>query len=207
MRDRPITREVKYEAELQPRFGQRIASIPGNEKLSSCIQCGTCSGTCPLSIYMDYTPRRIIAMTRAGFKDEVLSSFTIWLCASCYACTVECPKEIGITDIMYALKRYAIQEGACRKRFPISVLAREFFGAVLKYGRSPEGRVLLRLYLKSNPFQMLRNSRLGLRLLMRGRFGLGADSIRQKDQLRTLMRTIDYNNGNGRSVSTEGRPV
>ena len=64
-----------------------------------------------MSAYMDYTPRRLIAMTRAGMKDEVLGSFSIWVCASCYACTAACPKQIPITDIMYALKRTAIREG------------------------------------------------------------------------------------------------
>ncbi len=34
--------------------------------LTTCIQCGTCSGTCPLSLYMDFTPRRIIALVRTG---------------------------------------------------------------------------------------------------------------------------------------------
>ena len=79
---KPIERTIKYEAELDHQFAVDIAGKPGGEQLYSCIQCGTCSATCPLSIYMDYTPRRIVAMTRAGFKEEVLNSFTIWLCSS-----------------------------------------------------------------------------------------------------------------------------
>ena len=47
-------------------------------------------------------PRQIIAMIRAGLRAEVLSSYTTWLCASCYACTVARPRQIRITDIMYA---------------------------------------------------------------------------------------------------------
>ena len=35
-------------------------------------------------------------------------SRTIWLCASCYACTTRCPAGIKITDIIYALKRLAM---------------------------------------------------------------------------------------------------
>ena len=89
-------RKIRYESELDPHFADEIASIPDGEKLFTCIQCGTCSGMCPMSPYMDYTPRQIIAMIRAGFRSEVLSSYTTWLCASCYACAVECPKEIKI---------------------------------------------------------------------------------------------------------------
>ncbi len=184
-------RKIKYEAELAPSFGDEIAAMPGGEKLFSCIQCGTCSGACPMSPYMDYTPRRIIAMTRAGFKNEVLSSFTIWLCASCYACTVECPKQIKITDVMYALKRRAIAEGIYPKRFPIPVLAHEFLNVVQQRGRNSESRLILRLYLKTKPLQLLRQALLGLRLWLAGRLPLRAEVIRHQQELQTLLRAVE----------------
>jgi ferredoxin len=104
-------RTIKYEADRVKGFGREVMSVPGCEQLESCIQCGTCSGVCPLSIYMDYTPRQVMELVRSDFKNEVLTSLTIWLCASCYACTCECPREIRITDILYELKQRAIKEG------------------------------------------------------------------------------------------------
>ena len=86
-----IQRTIKYDADRVKGFGREVMSVPGCEQLESCIQCGTCSGVCPLSIYMDYTPRQVMALTRGDFKNEVLKSHTIWLCASCYACTVGMP--------------------------------------------------------------------------------------------------------------------
>src|ERR1700690_1813762 len=91
-----FAQKIKYESELDRTFGERIARLAYGENLFGCIQCGTCSGTCPMSTYMDFTPRKIIAMVRAGFRDEVLSNHTVWICASCYSCTVECPKSIKI---------------------------------------------------------------------------------------------------------------
>jgi heterodisulfide reductase subunit C len=176
----PMTRKVKYEADMSGDFAKEIASTPGNKTLLSCIQCGTCSGTCPSSLWMDYTPRRIIGMTRAGFKKEVLQSFTIWLCASCYSCTVDCPKNIKITDIMYALKRAAMHENLYPKTFPVPVLAREFHRNVLEYGRNSEARVVLRTYLKSRPFSHLSKVYLGFRLWMSGRLQMGRDRVRQR---------------------------
>jgi heterodisulfide reductase subunit C len=181
----------RYESELDLRFPEEIASMPGGKALFSCIQCGTCSGTCPLAVYMDYSPRKIIAMTRAGFKDEVLNSFTIWLCASCYACAVECPRQIKITDFMAELKQRAISEKIPPKRFPAAVLAREFFDMVQRRGRNSEGRLLLRLYFKTNPLRMLRQVGLGLRLLATGRFHLRAESIRHKRDLRKILAAVD----------------
>jgi hypothetical protein len=36
---------IKYQAQLDPAFANQIASIPGGDKIFSCIQCGTCSAT------------------------------------------------------------------------------------------------------------------------------------------------------------------
>jgi len=186
-----IKRVVKYENELDKGFAAEIASIQGGEKLWSCIQCGTCSGICPMSIYMDYTPRRLIAMTRAGFRDEVLNSFTIWLCASCYACTVQCPAGIKITDIMYALKRKAIKEGIYPKRFPIPVLAREFYDMVKGYGRSTESWLATKLALKTDRSKLFKMMPLGLKLLRKGRMGFKKESIRGKKQLETILNALE----------------
>jgi heterodisulfide reductase subunit C len=184
-------KEVKYEAELDPYFAGQIASIPGGERIFHCIQCGTCSAACPVSPYMDYTPRKVIAMIRSGFKKEVLSSTTPWLCSSCYACTVECPKGIRITDVMYAAKRLGIREGVYPKRFLTPVLAREFFAIVKKNGRNHEGSLLLRMYLKTNPFLLFKQMFLGLRLWLQGRIGIKQDRVVRRDEFRALLRALE----------------
>lgn len=180
-------RRIKYESELDDAFAERIATAAYGEKMFSCIQCGTCSGTCPVSPYMDFTPRRIIAMVREGFKQEVLNSATIWLCASCYSCTCECPREIKITDVMYALKQEAIAQGMYPKRFPTPVLAREFFSGVARSGRNSETQLMVRFFLKTNPFAMLKNTLLALRLWRTGRMPLVEKSMRTPQDIRTLL--------------------
>lgn len=186
-----IKMQVKYDAEREPGFARELMKIPGCEKLEHCFQCGTCSGVCPLSIYMDYTPRRIMNLARSGFKKEVLSSLTIWLCSSCYACTVQCPKQIKITDIMYALKQQAIREKMYPKGFPIPVLAREFFSMVRSMGRTTESRLVLNLFLKTNWFKLVGMSSLGLGLVRGGRFSLKSESIRQREQVQRILDSID----------------
>jgi heterodisulfide reductase subunit C len=185
-----IQRRVKYQEELDLDFPEQVAAMPGAADLNRCIQCGTCSATCPVSVFMDPTPRRVVAMTRAGFKKEVLESNTIWLCASCYSCTVECPKGIKITDIMYALKRRAIAEGVYPKHFPTPVLAREFFGKVRETGRSNEGQIASAMILKTNPFKFLKQIPLGLKLLFRGRMSLFTEKM--SGDIRQLQDLLDY---------------
>lgn len=186
-----LERKVKYQADLDPNFPKEIASKLACDKFHTCIQCGTCSGTCPLSIYMDLTPRKVIAMTRAGFKDEVLKSFTIWLCASCYNCTVECPKEIKITELMYALKQRALADKVYPRRFLIPVLAREFFNIVRRRGRNDEAQLIVRMYMKTNPFRMILQSMLGLRLFLKGRMEPFSRTIRGKKDLQAILGSVE----------------
>lgn len=182
-----VTRTVKYEAERTRGFGREIMAVPGCERLQSCIQCGTCSGTCPLSVYMDHSPRQIMALVRADFKEEVLRSNSIWLCASCYACTVECPREVGITEIMYALKQRAIAEGEYPKHFSIPVLAREFTRMVAKKGRITETLLVMRLFLKANWRAVLRSWRLGFGLIRTGRFVVRSERIERQAELAAML--------------------
>jgi heterodisulfide reductase subunit C len=186
-----IKQTIKYDAERDPNFAKDIMATPGCEDLENCFQCGTCSGICPLSIYMDYTPRRIMNLARSGFKDEVLTSNTIWLCSSCYACTVECPKEIKITNIMYALKRRAIREHKYPKKFPIPVLAEEFFKMVRSKGRTTEGRLVMNMVLRTSPMKLLGMAKLGMKLLKTGRMSFGQESIRQTGQLARLLDAVE----------------
>lgn len=188
-------RRIKFEAELDPDFCGEIMERVGDDSLRRCIQCGTCSSTCPVTLYMDYTPRRLVAMIREGFKSEVLSSYTPWLCTSCYSCTVQCPKEVKITEIMYTLKQKAIEEHIHPKRFAIPVLAKEFFKMASTKGRTNEGMLISRVFMKINPLRLFQNSRLGIRLLGKGRMEVFSESIKQKDQLQLLLKAVERQRG------------
>ena len=83
---------------------------PEWEKLFSCMQCGTCSSSCPTAHAMDYTPRQLWQMMRLGMEEVVLNSQTFWLCTACKSCQVRCPRGISLTDTMLALKEYATRK-------------------------------------------------------------------------------------------------
>ncbi len=110
---------------------------PGDSHLEMCIQCGTCGGSCPSASAMDHTPRAIFAMLRAGMRDEVMKSNTPWMCVSCYYCTVRCPQDIHITDVMYTLKNMAIKSKMVQDS-TASDFSRTFISYVKNYGRSFE---------------------------------------------------------------------
>lgn len=178
-------------AHAVPGFAAEIAAdVEGGEKLLGCIQCGTCSGSCPLVGYMDLTPRQVIGLVRAGAASQVLTSFTPWICATCYACTVACPKEIPITGIMHALRRRALREGTYPKRFTNPVMMRELVAMAERRGRSTESLIALRSYLRTDPSQLLRHAVTGVRLLRRGRVGFRPASMRDPTALRRFLEVV-----------------
>jgi quinone-modifying oxidoreductase subunit QmoC len=185
-----IQRELRFESDRDLGFADAIRKMPGCEAIDRCIQCATCSGICPVSTYMDFTPRRVIELTRSGFKADVLHSNTIWICASCYACQVECPKEIGIADIMVALKTRAIEEGAYPRGLPIPILAQEFHRMVSRTGRVTESGLVQRLYLRTNPLKLVGLLGLGWKLLRTGRMSLKADSMKRPESLRKVLQAV-----------------
>ena len=186
-----VRKVLKYQSELNPEFGIDVARKAHGENLLACIQCGTCSGTCPVSHYMDYSPRKIIAMVRSGFEEEVLTSTTIWLCASCYQCTVDCPKQIRITDIMYALKQKAIARHLYPAKFPVPIMAEEFYKNVAKNGRNSEGTLMINMARRTSIFNLFKYTRLGMKLFTTGRMALREEGIKNKEQLRALLRGVE----------------
>ncbi len=157
------------ERALREAFLQRIHDIPGGEKLHRCIQCGTCSGSCPVSWAMDLMPRELIAHFRAGDIESILHSRTIWLCASCYACTERCPQGIRVTDIIYSLKRLAIDSNITLEHDGAHKLPQIFVDIINKYGRNHELGLMMRYYLRTNPMHLLRMASLGLAMMKRRR--------------------------------------
>ena len=157
----------------------------------SCIQCGICTAVCPMIEYMDYSPRVLNAMLTAGCYDDVLRSQAIWTCTGCYACTVECPKQLPVTESIYTLKRASMRAGVYPRRFVTPVLARQFVRSVNRRGRSTEAWLSLSLYLRTRPFQLLRYVPVALRLIRRGRLPLRPESVREPAQLRRVLAALD----------------
>jgi heterodisulfide reductase subunit C len=178
----------KKETELRAAFWDQVGSFPEGEKIKRCLQCGTCSGTCPVSYAMDITPRQTIALFRAGHIEDILQSRTIWLCASCYSCTVRCPVGIRITDTLYALKRIAMEKHIYPPHFPVHTLSKAFIGNVYKYGRNYELGLGIKFFLATNFVKLFSNMGYGISMIRRGRLGLLPRKLKRVNQIRAIIR-------------------
>ncbi len=90
-------------------FVLKIQELSG-QNLLACYQCGKCSAGCPAVSEMDILPNQIIRFAQLGFKDELLKSKAIWICASCMTCNARCPKGINIAEIIEALRQFLLRK-------------------------------------------------------------------------------------------------
>ena len=122
------------------------ANVEEGEWVKMCMQCGVCSGSCPLGPHWEHPPQEIFMMIRAGKRDEVLRSTSMWMCTSCYNCIVRCPRELPITHIMHGLAHYAQRLGLAPKEQPTAKFSQLFWKNLVKKGRVNELKLGLSLY-------------------------------------------------------------
>ena len=80
-------------------------------KVSYCVQCGKCSGSCPAAKFLEMRPRKVVLMYHLGMVDELIESGWIWMCADCLACEERCPYEVGPHSLIMELRAYCARGG------------------------------------------------------------------------------------------------
>ncbi len=151
-------------------------NIDGGDKLSLCMQCGVCSGSCPIGTQMDHGPRKLFMMIRAGMKEEVLSSNTMWNCTLCYRCVVRCPRGIPVTYILQDLGTKAVEMGYADSR-DNTRFAKSFWWSTKTFGRTDERLVTARYYFSFGLIEGvkkgLENLKIAFGMIRTGRMTLG----------------------------------
>ena len=160
-----------------------------------CMQCGVCAGSCPLGNAWEHTPQKIFMMIRAGKREEVLSSDSMWMCTSCYNCIVRCPRQLPITHIMHGLAHYANRLGMVPKGQPTQEIAKIFWNNLVKTGRVNELKFSLSMYFKDGFVQGIKNAlsmqSIGLGLVKAGRLNpmelFGGHKCKDSDAIKKMI--------------------
>ena len=177
----------------KPTFSDEIANLLYAGKgspINACIQCGTCSGTCPVANYMDQTPRRLIGMINANLKEEVLDCNTYWFCASCYHCTVRCPADIDIAGVMYAVKRYSIWNKTYREDLIGPQFSEAFMKTIIRSGRSYEPLLAPTYMFHFGPKEFFNEAVNASKMMLKGRIPVLPPRIKRLDNFKNMIRKI-----------------
>jgi len=104
-------------------------NIAGVTNIVFCIQCGTCSASCPSGRITAFRTRQILRKALMGLS-EVLKSDDLWLCTTCYTCLERCPRKIETVPAIVALRNVAVENGYINQRH------REVAHMFIRYGHA-----------------------------------------------------------------------
>jgi heterodisulfide reductase subunit C len=141
--------------------------------VSACIQCGTCTASCPNAEQMDLTPRKMWRLVIMGRLSDVMASRTFILCSDCYTCTLRCPRGLPLTAAMEALKGIAFDRQEARHRSS-RLFYEQFMETVRRHGRIREMAFMTRYFTAmKSPLAPFRFAPLGLKLMGKGKVEMG----------------------------------
>jgi len=136
------------------------------QNLLECLQCGKCSGGCPVASKETGGPRKLVAEILSGMKIQAMSNPLWWYCVSCGTCMTRCPVEINMYAVATVLCEMAEKEDIKPGEPDIHLFEKLFLKSVEKYGRVKELRTVATYNLLT--MQPWKDLDKGLVLMLRG---------------------------------------
>lgn len=91
---------------------ERLAYIL-RDPLFPCIQCGKCTGSCPISVISPhFNIRRLLyEILNSEGEDIAQKKEMIWDCSTCTTCVKRCPKQVDPADLIISMRSVLVEDG------------------------------------------------------------------------------------------------
>ena len=97
-------------------------------KLLECIQCGVCTGSCPVSAKAGLNIRQLMREIKLNGRVEIPPEEVLWSCTTCSTCETRCPKELSPYEVLVGMRGITVEEGK------VSATVRDALESVFKHG-------------------------------------------------------------------------
>lgn len=155
-----------------------------SQPVRRCYQCDKCANGCPMLEHMDFSTNQLFQLIQFDAEDAALSANTPWLCASCYTCSVRCPNEIDIAQVMDVVRAVAVERNY-PPALPDFVRFHELFlDAIKRRGRINEISLMARLH--RDPRDLLAQRKLGWAMFRAGRLKWPTPGVHDRKALQRL---------------------
>lgn len=178
----------------QKSFLSEVMEASG-QNLQACYQCQKCSAGCPVAYAMDILPNQILRHIQYGHREKVLGSKTIWICASCYTCSVRCPNDIDIARIMDALREIALRSGIPPGEKEIPLFHSVFLDTIRSKGRIHELSLILQFKSKTKDF--FKDAALGWKMYRKGKIKLLPSKFGGGKEIQEIFKGFEKREGAG----------
>jgi heterodisulfide reductase subunit D len=92
-----------------------------------CVECGKCTGICPVSRGLEYSPRRMVKRALEEPELELVHDRQIWNCLTCKLCSGVCPSGVDYIDFIKIVRSRAFSfglSGSCSQGGQLNTLSR-----------------------------------------------------------------------------------
>lgn len=186
--DRPQAPSPEQAIRPDGRWLAQVQAASG-VKAGACYGCKKCSNGCPLSFAMDLHPYQVVRYLQLGQMDKLEGSSTVWICASCQTCLTRCPNQVDLPRLMDWLKEELVRRGQAAPEEKVRLFHQLFLKGVAKRGRVFEGELMAGYMLKTGGAfgpEAIKNARMGLTMLKKGRLKLVPARIKDRRWLKAL---------------------
>ncbi|MGO9372094.1 MAG: (Fe-S)-binding protein, partial [Syntrophobacteraceae bacterium] len=89
-----------------------LPEIVDHTKAYYCLDCGICTGSCPVSrVTPDFSPRLMVEKVLMDEEESPLDDVNVWSCLSCGQCSVRCPAKINYPEFVRMVREEAVRQG------------------------------------------------------------------------------------------------
>ncbi|MGD8554059.1 MAG: (Fe-S)-binding protein [Anaerolineales bacterium] len=103
--------------------------------LYMCIQCGKCTGGCPIASISNFNLRTLIYGLLVEDRLELEESEVLWDCTTCFTCTTRCPKDVKPADVVMTLRSHLVEAGQVPRTIGVALTSIFRQGNPLEFAR------------------------------------------------------------------------
>jgi len=169
------------------------------QDLLACYQCRRCAAGCPVGEETGYvTPDRLIRSVVLGNREKALDNALVWKCVSCYTCGTRCPNDIQTARITETIKKMSKENHLTPLTPKVSHFHSTFVNSSVRWGRLNEMEFmnfyelkntlteLRHLKFKAIYNEMVAQTKLGWKMLIRKRLHFGLQSAKGRKEIKRL---------------------